>query len=291
MRYDITSLYCLLDDFCKVYQEWERYKLIETDRKRHRKGMLSLAEMLTIMVCFHLDSFKNFKYYYLYGVCMRQRGDFKQLPCYARFVQCMPRLFVPLALLMHWLSGEQTGIYFVDSTKLPICHNKRIRQNRVFEGLAARGKSSMGWFYGFKLHMIINHKGEIMAVRISRGNMDDRTPLDAMTRALKGVLCGDKGYIDQNRFKALYARGLKLITGIRKNMKNILMPITDKLLLRKRSIVETIFEILKHDMNIDHTRHRSPINAFVNILAALAAYSYRKNKPAIGKLELQLIHN
>lgn len=291
MRYDILSIYCLLDDFCKTYEEWEKARLIDTGRSRHREGILSLSEMLTIMVCFHLDAFKNFKYYYLYGVCVKNKKCFKELPCYGRFVAWMPRLFVPFMVILHSLCGEETGIYFADATKLSVCHNKRISQNRVFKGMAARGKSSMGWFYGFKLHIVINHKGEVMAVRITKGNVDDRTPLDEMTEALKGSLYADKGYISKELFKTLYARGLKLVAGIKKNMKNILMPMKDKLILRKRSIVETIFEILKHDMNIDHTRHRSHINAFVSIMAAICAYAFRKNKPNIEQNSLKLIRN
>ena len=291
MRYDITRIYCLLDDFCKTYEEWERARLITSGRSRHRVGLLSLSEMLTIMVCFHLGEFKNFKYYYIYGVCTKHVKCFKQLPCYDRFLQLMPRLFVPFMVILHSLSGEKTGIYFADATKLVACHNKRISQNRVFKGMAARGKSSMGWFYGFKLHIVINHKGEIMAVRITRGNVDDRTPLSEMTKALEGSLYADKGYISKKLFKTLYARGLKLVAGIKKNMKNILMPLADKLMLRKRSIVETIFEILKHDMNIDHSRHRSPINAFVSVLAAICAYALRKNKPNIGGNSAILIHS
>lgn len=265
--------------------------MIDTGRSRHREGMLSLSEMLTIMVCFHLDAFKNFKYYYLYGVCVKNSKCFKELPCYKRFVGLMPRLFVPFMVILHSLSGEETGIYFADATKLTVCHNKRISQNRVFKGLAARGKSSMGWFYGFKLHMVINHKGEVMAVRITKGNVDDRTPVDEMTAKLKGTLYADKGFIGKELFETLYKRGLKLVAGIRKNMKNILMTLTDKLILRKRSIVETIFEILKHDMNIDHTRHRSHINAFVNIMAAICAYAFRKNKPNIPQYSLALIQD
>jgi hypothetical protein len=291
MKYDITTIYCMLDDFCKTYQEWQRKKLIDTNRTRIREGKLSLSEALTIMACFHSDGFKNFKYYYTYGVSVRDRKCFRELPCYERFVQLMPSLFIPLSVILHFISGEESGVYFIDSTKLPVCHNKRISQNRVFKGMAKIGKSSMGWFYGFKLHIIVNHKGQIMAVKITKGNVDDRTNLESMSQGLYGSLVGDKGYISRQKFEALYNRGLKLIVGIKRNMKNILMPYMDKVMLRKRSIIETIFEILKHDMNIDHTRHRSPVNAFVNIMSAICSYALRKNKPQISMRTLQLIHN
>lgn len=281
MSTNITALFCCLDDFCKVYREWERNHLIPTDRQRCRDGKLSLSEMLFIMVLFHLDPFKNFKVFYQYGVCHRHRRCFKEIPCYDRFIQLMPRLFMPLTLLLHSLSGEETGIYFADSTSLKVCHNKRIHRHRTFDKLAARGKTSMGWFYGFKLHVIINHNGEIVALKITAGNTDDRAVLDDLTKNLKGKLCADKGYIGKDLFQSLWQRGLHLITGIRKNMKNYLMPWIDKWLLRKRFIVETVFNTLKSHMGLEHSRHRSPINAMIHILSCLTAYAFKTSKPAI----------
>src|SRR3990167_9048924 len=132
------------------------------------------------------------------------------------------------------------SIKWLQDQSLPMCHNKRISRNRVFKGLAARGKTTMGWFYGLKLHLVINHKGSIVAVKITPGNVDERSVLDEMTRNLKGTLFADKGFISQDIFKKLFQRGLKLITGIRKNMKNYLMPLIEKILLRKRFLIETI---------------------------------------------------
>lgn len=139
----------------------------------------------------------------------------------------------------------------------------------------------MGWFYGLKLHMIINHKGEIMSIKITPGNVDDRKALKQMTRHLKGKCYADKGYVGKNIFTDLWKKGLHLITGIKKNMKNKLMPHIDKVLLRKRFLIETVFGQLKTAMNIEHSRHRSKNNALVSIIAALVAYSYKKHKPKI----------
>ena len=142
----------------------------------------------------------------------------------------MPRLFVPLTVLLHGLSDEPTGVYFVDLTKLAVCHNRRIHRHQVFDGLAVRGKTSMGWFYGLKLHFVINHKGQIMALKITPGNTADSTVLDEMTRHLAGKLYADKGYIGRELFRKLWRRaGLHLITSIRRNMRNYLMPLADKL--------------------------------------------------------------
>lgn len=139
----------------------------------------------------------------------------------------------------------------------------------------------MGWFYGFKLHIIINDKGEIMAMKITAGNIDDRKALMEIAKNLKGKCFADKGYIGKDIFNTLWERGLHLITVIRKNMKQILCPYIDKIFLRKRFIVETIFGILKTEFNLEHSRHRSSSNALVHIIASLVTYSFKNNKPAI----------
>src|SRR4051812_14722011 len=240
MAVDITALYCCLDDFCKVFEDWEAHRLLPSVQTRQRSGKLSRSEMLFIMVLFHLSPFKHFKVFYRYGIGQQHRACFRELPHYDRFVGLIPRLFAPLMVLLHNLSGAQTGIYFADSTKLAVCHNRRIHRHKVFEGLAARGKTSMGWFYGLKLHFVINHKGQIMAVKITPGNTADSTVLDAITRPLAGKLYAAKGYIGQELFKTLWQRGLHLITGIRRNMRNYLMPMADKIMRRKRFVIETV---------------------------------------------------
>jgi hypothetical protein len=282
MAVDITALYCCLDDFCKVFEDWEAHRLIPSAQTRTRPGKLSRAEMLFIMVLFHLSAYKNFKTFYLHGIGCQYRACFRDLPHYDRFISLMPRLFVPLMVLLHSLSGEETGIYFGDSSKLAVCHNRRIDRHRVFDGLAARGKTSMGWFYGLKLHLVINHKGQIMALKITPGNTADSTVLDEITQHLRGKLYADKGYISREVFTKLWQRGLHLITGIRRNMRNHLMLLGDKIMLRKRFVIETVLDILKCDMGLEHSRHRSPVNAMVHVLSCLVAYAYRPGKPSIS---------
>src|SRR5689334_178928 len=261
MAVDITALYCYLDDFCKVFADWEAHRLLPSEQPRRRSGKLSRAEMLFIVVLFHLSPYKNFKVFYLYGIGGQYRACFDALPHYDRFVSLMPRLFAPLMVLLHSLSGTQTGLYFADSTKLAVCHNRRIRRHKVFDGLAARGKTSMGWFFGLKLHFVINHKGQIMAVKITPGNTADSAVLDEITQHLSGKAYAGKGYISHEEFLKLWQRGLHLITGIKRNMRNHLMPLADKLMLRKRFVIETVLDILKCEMGLEHSRHRSVINA------------------------------
>ena len=199
MAVDITALYCCLDDFCKLFADWEAHRLLPSEQTRQRPGKLSRAEMLFIVVLFHLSPFKHFKAFYCYGIGQQDRACFGDLPHYDRFVSLMPRLFAPLMVLLHSLSGEPSGVYFADSTKLAVCHNRRIHRHEVFERLAARGKTSMGWFYGLKLHFVINHKGQVMALKITPGNTADSTVLDAMTQHLAAFFddvlkaCDDRG--------------------------------------------------------------------------------------------------
>jgi Transposase DDE domain len=289
MAIDITALYCCLDDFCKVFEDWQAHRLIPSAQTRKRPGKLSRAEMLFIVVLFHLSSYRNFKTFYLYGIGVERRDCFRDLPHYDRFISLMPRLFVPLMVLLHSLSGEETGVYFADATKLAVCHNCRIHRHKVFDGLAARGKTSTGWFFGLKLHLVINHKGEIMALKITPGNTADSAMLEEITQRLTGKLCADKGYIGRELFRKLWQRGLHLITGIRRNMKNHLMPLGDKLLLRKRGVIETVLDILKCDMGLEHSRHRSVVNAMVHIMSCLVAYAYRPGKPSISLRRAQQI--
>jgi Transposase DDE domain len=200
----------------------------------------------------------------------------------------MPCLFVPLMVLLHSLSGEEIGLYFADASKLAACHNRRIARHKVFDGLAARGKTSTGWFFGFKLHFVINHKGQIMALRITPGNTADSTVLDESTQHLSGKLYADKGYISRKLFHKLWQHGLHLTTGIRRNMRNHLIPLADKILLRKRFVIETVLDILKCEMGLEHSRHRSVMNAMVHILSCLLAYAFRSGKPSISQASQQL---
>ena len=282
MAIDITALYCCFDDFCTLFEEWEARRLIPSQTTRQRPGKLSRSEMLFIRVLFHLTPFKHFKAFYHHGIGRECRDCFGDLPHYDRFISLMPRLFAPLMVLLHSLGGEPTGVYFADATKLAVCHNRRLHRHKVFDGLAARGKTSMGWFFGLKLHFVINHKGQVMALKITSGNTADSSVLDEMTRHLTGKVCADKGYVGHALFKTLWQRGLHLITGIRRNMKNYLMPMADKVMLRKRFLIETVLDTLKSEMGLEHSRHRSVTNAMVHVLSCLVAYAFRPGKPSLS---------
>jgi hypothetical protein len=278
----LINLFCDVDDFCKIIASWSDSRFLGRSNKPGPKPKLSASEVMTIIIYFHISRYRDFKTYYTKYVMKHLRSEFPNLVSYNRFVELMPPTLLPLCLYLRTCMGEVTGISFIDATSLPVCHNRRIARHKVFAGLAARGKTSMGWFYGFKLHLVINERGELLAFYLSAGNMDDRVPVPKLAKRLFGKLFGDKGYISQALFDELLEQDVQLISGIRKNMKNRLMPLMDKLLLRKRAIIETVNDQLKNISQIAHTRHRSVDNFIVNIIAGLIAYSHQPSKPALN---------
>jgi hypothetical protein len=278
---DLTELYCRIDDFWKQFKsEWEKHLIAHEKPKRGPEPELSLAEMMTIIVFFHQSNYRTFKHFYGF-VTHHLKREFPNLISYSRFVYLMKMLFVPLfAYLLHQ-RGKITGIAFIDSTSLAICHVKRAKSNKVFQGLARKGRTSSSWFYGFKLHLIINEKGEILAFQVTPGNCADVAVADQLSKGIFGKLFGDRGYISLDLAKRLFARGLHLFTALRSNMKQKLLHLQDKILLRKRAIIETVNDQLKNISQIEHTRHRSIVNFLINLLSGLVAYTHQAKKPSL----------
>jgi hypothetical protein len=220
---------------------------------------------MAILICFHSSNYRNFKAFYLEYVCNHLTHLFPGLLSYTRFVAITPGVLVQLCAYLKSRLNDPTGISYIDSTKIAVCGNKRISRNRVFSDRAKIGKTTMGWFFGFKLHLIVTEQGGLVAVKVTPGNIDDRAPIIEMSQNIFGKLFGDKGYISKNLSDTLFENGLQLITTVRSNMRNKLMPIIDKILLRKRSIIETINDQLKNISQIEHTRHRSVWNFMVNL--------------------------
>lgn len=286
MKKDITELFIFVDDFCKALEAHiSQYGLSNEQNKVRnptRISKMTNSEILTILLLYQQSPCKNFKYFYM-SYLQLYKSEFPNLLSYQRFVAIQAKALPYLIFLLNWLiqQSQQTGIAYIDSTPITVCHNKRIRRNKVFASVGKIGKSTKGWFFGLKLHLVINEKGQIHGVKLTAGNVDDRSPVPALTKHLTGLLLGDKGYIKQELFTKLYGRGLKLITSIKKNMKNTLMDLFEKILLRKRSIIETVFDYLKNKMEIEHSRHRSVWNCCVHIISTLIAYSLKKSKPSI----------
>lgn len=240
---------------------------------------------MTIVIFYHLSGYKCFKYYYKQCVLGELKSYFPGAVSYSRFIYLKKRVSLPLYCFIQCCClGKLTGIGYIDSTKLPVCDNRRIHNHKVFDGLAKRGKTSMGWFYGLKLHLLINDAGELLGITFSAGNVSDNNKEivhQLCSYMEEGTLYADAGYVSQNLFETLFEQGIRLFTKIRKNMKNKLLELQDKYYLKKRSLVETVIDLLKHICDLWHTRHRSVDNAFNNALAALAAYNFFDHKPAI----------
>lgn len=260
--------------------------LKENNEKKHRNkpNRMSDSEIMAILISFHLSHVRNLKAYYLGYVCKHLQNEFPKLLSYNRFVELQQKVLLPLVIFLKTCRvGKCTGISFVDSTTLDVCHIKREKQNVVFDGIAAKGRSTMGWFFGFKLHLIINDRGEILSFVITRGNMDDREPLEmeSFVRNIFGKLYGDRGYISKRLKDILFVDGIHLVYKVRNNMKTGELSTFDKIMLRKRAVIESVNDELKTICQIEHTRHRCFANFLTNLIAGLLAYSFLPKKPSI----------
>ena len=293
----LEEIFCDIADFCKDYKEETSINSLPSPKKtRNRPTELSKSEIVTIAVLFHMSHYRTLKDYYQDCVLGQLSSYFPAAVSYPRFIALMPRILEVLTAYVLSKTGEETGLYYVDSTKIVVCHNRRILRNKVFKGIAERGRSSMGWFFGFKLHLAINHKGELVNFCLTKGNVDDRKPVEQLARGLEGMMAGDKGYISKDLSETLEKQGLKLVTKVRKNMKKKMLNAFEKFFLAQRGIVETVIEQLKSICQIEHSRHRSPMNFLINIVAGLAAYCLKPRKPSIKLPSIEqnmkeLIHN
>ena len=290
----ITEIYCIVDEFCKEFEEAKKGHILQKNNSRtykNRSFTLSGSEVITILILFHSMSFRNLKHFYIYYVQKHLKSEFPKTVSYNRFVELQSKAIMPLAIFLKTCClGACTGISYIDSTPLRACHIRRERSNKVFKGLATKGQCSIGWFYGFKLHLVINDKGEILDFMLTQGNVDDRDPLKnkSFHKKIFGKLFGDKGYISSSLFEKLFVDGIHLITKLKKNMKNSLMLISDKIYLKKRALIETVNDELKNICQVEHTRHRSFNNFITNLLSGLVAYSFFPKKPS---LNIDIINN
>lgn len=284
MNIDYDRLFCFVDDFYKGFEPWYKKSLISSSsKKRSRLCKMSLSEIITILIAFHQSGMSCFKYFYL-ELIRNHKNLFNYLVHYDRFVALIKLAFPALVCLLKTLEGKVTEYLFIDATPMAVCHNLREKRHKVFKGLAKKGKTSNGWFFGFKLHFVFNTSGEIVRMQITGGNVNDRSPVMSLMRDISAKLIGDKGYISKKLSTDLFEQGTTLITKIKKKMKNYLMDLTDKMMLMKRSFIETIFSSIKLLGTLIHHRHRSPVNAFTHLFAGLVNYQIRTDKPSLDQL-------
>ncbi|MBL0941926.1 MAG: IS982 family transposase [Alphaproteobacteria bacterium] len=282
----IVEIFCDIDDFKDFYPAYESFLLPHPHRQRKRPCRLQASEIMTIMILFHMSHYRTFKDFFHECILREMRSYFPNIVSYNRFIEIQGSVAHALIVYMKCKAGEKTGVYYVDSTPLAVCHNKRILRHKVFKDIAKRGQTSMGWFFGWKLHLVLNHQGEIMTFCVTPGNVDDRKPLIQLLRGLKGLAFGDKGYLCTKRAEELAQKGISMITKVKKNMKKRVLSCFQKFCLSKRGMIETVIDQLKNLYQIHHTRHRKPDNFIINLLAGLTAYTFKPNKiiVPIGKL-------
>lgn len=285
---DPVELFYHADEFCKVYEQEIARRELSNNRSNRRKGLMTISEIITARVMYHSSGYKTVKDFFTRDRA-RLLSYFPGLVSYSRFVELCVEAIVPFVAFSKacCLLAEEY-ISYIDSTKLEVCHIRRASSHKTFKGIATKGRTSVGWFFGFKLHLVTNAFGNIIDFDITSGNIADNNAslIRKLTKKLKGKLFGDRGYLlNKGLYAELVSRGLSLFTKIRSNMKPQIMPLEDRLLLQRRGISETIIGILKESLGLEHSRHRSPAAFCVNVVSTIVAYFFRPNKPTIGRTD------
>ena len=277
----LVEVYSEVDDLVKSYKKYLQEKEVKIPKN---KMQLSEAEIGSILVCYHFSGYKCFEYYYKEKIRKNMKSWFPKAPSYESFLRYIPKA---IDLIYLWLfykvcQSKRTNLYIIDSKKLPVCEIQREHSNRVFSGVARKGKSSTGWFYGLKIHLVINDLGEIVSFELTSGNVGDNNHdlLKRLLENLEGFCIGDKGYLSA-LFSFFYENKLHLLTKIKKTTKGKVAIPAHLNLIKKRAVIESVFDILGSVLNIEHTRHRQPSNAIVHIFSSLLAYQYLDQKPQL----------
>ena len=237
---------------------------------------------MTILVNFHHGGYRSFKHYYQKHVCRYLRWAFPKLVRYNRFVELTSEAFELVSEYLRLRFGKCNGISFIDSISLAVCRNRRAQRHHVFAQEAGHGKNAFGWFYSFKLHLIVNTAGELLSAEITAANTDDRSCVEKLTQSVFGKIYGDKGYISQRLSETLKTQGVFLVSKVRKNMVSQDLSDFDARMLKKRMCFESVIDQLKHQSQLEHTRHRSFVNFQVNVFSASIAYTYQAKKPSVN---------
>lgn len=280
----LTKIFCEVYDFLKTVDFKSRSLAAEERKNLGRKQKMTKADALTILIFYSFSKRSTFKDYYELDVLNSLKTAFDYVVSYNRFLELIGNMLQELLGFFYAKClGKPTQVNFIDSTSYEVCDIHRASAHKVFKGFAQKGKTSTGWFFGLKFHLVINMHGEIVSFYISPGNVHDANEkiIDKLIKGLTGKLIGDRGYLSAKIFKKLWGRGIKLITKIRKNMTNKLVDFEEKILLRKRAVIELVFGKLKECYGLEHSRHRSKDNFLGHFIATLCAYKFDSKKPSI----------
>lgn len=272
---NLIEIYCYVDNFIKRIQE----KNVNIGRP----GVLNISSYITLSIFKNMYGIKTNKQLYEFTKQYLQK-DFPKLPSYQQFNDGISRYWRYSIALLYCMTrsirANGHDVHFVDSTALPVCKILREKYAKLFKGIAKKSKSTMGWFYGFKLHLIINQNMEIEAIKFSDANTHDLTVLDGdFIDQIKGFLVGDKGYLSKKKSQILSTQGILLFTKQRKNAQTKLPATRQQLrFIRQRLKIEATFHLLKNNFSLVSSFARSIQSYFANVCTSLLAYSISKAK-------------
>ncbi len=278
----LITIYCFVEDFLKGILGSIKYALKRPDQNTPPtpKRNLTLAELVSLAIFKSVSGHRNWKDFYQ-NIKSYHKKDFPGLPVYENFLRAMNALSLVALLLLHGFMEFFKSITskedpkLTDSTKLEVCKIKREFTHKVAKRIARKAKSSMGWFYGFKLHIICNGLMQILNFRITSGNTDDRKGLEMIWDDIFGMIIADAGYLGEDWQKKAQNLGKHLLTGVRANMKKI-MTETQHKLLKLRQCAETVFSVLKLRFGIESTLPRSELGFFAHYIWSITAYQFKK---------------
>jgi len=276
-----------IDDLLKAMSISLRRKLLaDLKPKGGRPSGLSLPAILTLGIFRFATGVKDVKHYHRKLVSSYSQ-ELGRIPNYGNFNALMNQATPYVIFLLEWIcySNKSTsnGAYFLDATSLKVCENKRIFDHKVCEDIAQRGKSSMGWFFGFKLHVVCDSLGRLVSLLITPGNTDDRKFVLKLLKGLKGLCVADAGYVSKKLMHELYEQGLLLLTDVRNSMKR-LMSEAQHAVLKLRQRIEGIFSCLKHRLKAEASIARSPLGYVSRCLYACLTFALSKELETIALL-------
>lgn len=263
---NFVLLFCIIDDLCKALLPPETHSV-------GRKAKMSRSELITVAVIFSITGQNTFYgFYRVFRLC-----NFFQLPEYSRLLRNIKTVSYETHIIVRMLMQlnrfyHREQLMLIDSAPLPVCRNKRIFGYKVTK-LADRGMSSMGWFFGFKLHVVAQEDGILLNFMVTPGNVSDKNHelVLKMFEGLRGMAVGDKGYLSLPLAKKLQQQGVGLFTGFYQNTKRMVMGDYHKK-LKLRQMVETAIGGIKFRKNCASSLPRSVDGYFWRYVSAIFAY-------------------
>lgn len=278
----LIMIYAFVDNFIKQVLQ-SIFHAIERPGKNHppaKRYNLSVAELVSLAIFRFFTGHRNWKDFYNHIKTYHYR-DFPNFPTYGNFIKAMNKLSSLATILLQGfmnvfqrITGKEK-LKFADGSKLKVCEIKREFSHKVCRKYASKSKSTMGWFYGFKLHIICNELMQILNLKITTATTDERKALEMMWINVFGTIVADAGYVGKDWQKKAWNLGKHLFTGVRANMKKV-MTETQHQILKLRQKVETVFSVLKLRMGLETTLPRSPLGFFAHYLWCITAYQMKK---------------